>query len=354
MHGNTLGMGGGISVTGWGGDEGVGVASVDLYNTILFGNIALEKDEECYNLYVDVSNEGIAEVNAYSSDIGDVCGNEALYHPTDVINADPLFVDPENEDYHLSSESPCIDAGTNSAPGLPAFDFEGESRVTDGDQDGTATVDMGADEYVTPIYNVVTLLSPNGKEAIPSGSTRTIRWGAPSEATQFKLAYSRDNGKSWRQIHEEPFVEGTSYDWQVPAPMKNEKNCLIRVCGFNESNERVGCDRSENAFTVEVVRLISPNGEEAWDSGSDQTIRWTTHETKAPVARVNVYLSKNGGKSWKLIGSEPNDPQSHAWTLPDLEKSKDRCKVKVQLRDADRRVVGEDVSDGLFTINAAP
>jgi hypothetical protein len=68
---------------------------------------------------------------------------------------------------------------------------------------------------------------------------------------------------------------------------------------------------------------------------------------------VNVYLL-NGGKSWKLIGSEPGDPQSHTWTLPMLGTTKDRCKVKVQLRDADRRIVGEDVSDAVFTINAAP
>ena len=72
------------------------------------------------------------------------------------------------------------------------------------------------------------------------------------------------------------------------------------------------------------------------------------------MTKVNVYLSKNGGKSWKLIGSEPGDPESHVWTLPMLGKSKDRCKVKVQLRDANRRVVGEDVSDSVFTINSAP
>ena len=83
-------------------------------------------------------------------------------------------------------------------------------------------------------------------------------------------------------------------------------------------------------------------------------ITWTAHETKAPVTKVNVYLSKNGGKSWKLIGSETDDPGSHVWTLSMLGKIKDQCKVKVQLRDVNRRVVGEDVSDGVFTINLAP
>jgi len=83
-------------------------------------------------------------------------------------------------------------------------------------------------------------------------------------------------------------------------------------------------------------------------------ITWTAHETKAPVTKVTLYLSKNGGKSWKLIGSETGDSKSHLWTVPEIKKVKDQCKLKVQLRDADRRIVGEDVSDGVFTINAAP
>jgi len=62
------------------------------------------------------------------------------------IDADPLFVDPASGDYHLGPSSPCIDAGTNDAPNLPAYDFEGDPRVVDGNGDGIAVVDMGVDE----------------------------------------------------------------------------------------------------------------------------------------------------------------------------------------------------------------
>jgi serine protease len=59
---------------------------------------------------------------------------------------DPLFVDPGNGDFHLGAGSPCIDAGSDSAPSLPTHDFEGDDRVVDGDVDGVARVDMGVDE----------------------------------------------------------------------------------------------------------------------------------------------------------------------------------------------------------------
>jgi len=56
---------------------------------------------------------------------------------------DPKFVDG----YHLDDSSACIDAGDNSAPALPSFDFEGNTRVMGEPQEDTFFVDMGAYEY---------------------------------------------------------------------------------------------------------------------------------------------------------------------------------------------------------------
>lgn len=57
------------------------------------------------------------------------------------IDADPLFVDAENADYHLMALSPCIDAGTSE--GAPDSDIDGIPRPQG------AGYDMGAHEYVT-------------------------------------------------------------------------------------------------------------------------------------------------------------------------------------------------------------
>jgi len=53
-----------------------------------------------------------------------------------------------SSNYHLRSSSPCIDAGNSCAPGLLAYDFEGDNRIIDGNNDGIAYADIGADEYI--------------------------------------------------------------------------------------------------------------------------------------------------------------------------------------------------------------
>ena len=63
------------------------------------------------------------------------------------IEINPKFVDPDNEDFRLSSASLCIDAGSSDAPSIAEKDIFGQPRFIDGDADGNADVDMGAHEY---------------------------------------------------------------------------------------------------------------------------------------------------------------------------------------------------------------
>jgi len=90
-----------------------------------------------------------------------------------MIDADPLFVDPANGDYHLFFHSPCSDAGDASAPGLPSEDFEGDPRSA------SNGVDVGADEFYFHLYSL--------GEVIP-GNVITIRvTGQPDMATELFL-----------------------------------------------------------------------------------------------------------------------------------------------------------------------
>lgn len=80
------------------------------------------------------------------------------------ISADPLFADATNNDYHLLSGSPAIDAGDNSAPSLPQQDYDGKTRLVDGNNDCVDAVDLGAYELQATVgasFSPASLLFPD-------------------------------------------------------------------------------------------------------------------------------------------------------------------------------------------------
>lgn len=104
------------------------------------------------------------------------CDVQGGYTGAGNINADPLFVDAVAGDYHLSAASPCINAGDNYAPNLPATDMDGNPRIVNG------IVDMGAYEYI-----------PDG--GLPTVSITAIAGASePSEEGRFTVARTGDTG----------------------------------------------------------------------------------------------------------------------------------------------------------------
>jgi len=195
------------------------------------------------------------------------------------------------------------------------------------------------------------VLSPNGGEIIPSGSTRTIEWEAIGDLVSdltYTVEYSTDGGSTWK-----PIAEGlteTTHDWTVPKPTKNLRNCLVRVRGIDSDGKRRGVDKSDSAFTIEVTRLTSPDGGEAWEAGSTQTITWTTEMTVRDVEGVRLFYSKDGGSTWTLIQPIAGNPGTHDWTVPAPNGNKKSCLVKVILYDSSDKQVGADTSDDPFKI----
>jgi hypothetical protein len=201
-------------------------------------------------------------------------------------------------------------------------------------------------------YNTVTLITPNGGESIPSGSTYPIHWGAPEEAVSFEIEYS--TGGSWKTIAEG--VTGTGYLWHVPDPRGDKEETRVRVTGYDLFYKKVGRDRSNAKFDIKVVRVTSPVGGEELIS-DDPTlfpITWDTYVTDRPVARVEVYFIKNGGTGGKRIGLiKDTNPGLFSWKIPIVKQPKNRCRIKVVLKDAAGRKLGTDISPD-FTINPLP
>jgi len=110
---------------------------INIYNNIIWGNTAPTGGD----IYIQYSS---GTANGYNNDYSVMYGGWT--YSVNNINENPYFVGIG--DYHLQGDSPCIDKGTNSAPEIPDTDYEGNIRIFDGDNDSTATVDIGADEFI--------------------------------------------------------------------------------------------------------------------------------------------------------------------------------------------------------------
>jgi hypothetical protein len=134
--GDLTGTGAGIEVV----DTGTGVA--ELTNNIVVS----------HTIGIRRSNNGFASMTLTNNDVwGNTTNYDAVSSGTGDISVDPEFEDPDNDDYHLAADSPCINAGAY-VEGL-RYDYDGDRRT------GTL-LDIGADEYhMDPFFVPLTVKS---------------------------------------------------------------------------------------------------------------------------------------------------------------------------------------------------
>ncbi len=122
--------------------------TVDIYNNIFWGNSGAKNG---YELSITKSWSSVPTtiLNAFNNifDQDDVLFKQDINNRQDNLDINPIFADPANGNYRLKATSLLIDAGLNNAPSLPQVDLDGNNRIMDGDNDGTAHVDIGAYEY---------------------------------------------------------------------------------------------------------------------------------------------------------------------------------------------------------------
>ena len=108
-------------------------------NCIVWGNSALDAQRGIYS-------EAGWDAGQPAAQYCDIDG-DSMYPGTGNLRADPELTDPNNWDFGLAFDSPCIDTGSNAAISGIVRDYTDEgTRVIDGNGDGVAVVDMGACE----------------------------------------------------------------------------------------------------------------------------------------------------------------------------------------------------------------
>ena len=144
------------------------------------------------------------------------------------INTDPLFADAANGDFHLKPDSPCIDEGNNGAAGVPDTDFEGDQRIVDGDNDGTPTVDMGADEVTEFILEVG-----------PSGYPYTTIRAAIDDAVDGAVVL----------VHDGTYVENINFSGKA-ITIRSENGAGSAIIDGNANGSVISFRQGEGAGSV--------------------------------------------------------------------------------------------------------
>lgn len=191
---NTAKYGGGVAFFGGGLLENCTVGGNDASRNHGGGGFWTDGFARLTNCIV-FYNTGAGGANYYENSAGSTythCDTTPLLAGTGNIDDVPLFVDYASMDYHLATNSPCRDTGTNQAWMAGDTDLDGSPRIAGG------IVDMGAYEYQPPMSGrTLTIASDHGTAILPPGMytndvgsvlTNSVTAPSPADGTQYLCA----------------------------------------------------------------------------------------------------------------------------------------------------------------------
>jgi nitrous oxidase accessory protein NosD len=186
------GNGSGVSIEGFG-------PQTEFINNIIAG-IASQSAVSCGGYPLAPVFEFNDVSSFQGSPYGGICTDQTGLNGN--ISSDPLFQSAANGDFHLKLGSPAIDAGDNSAPSLPATDFDGNPRIVDGNNDGIAIVDLGAYEVSN---NSAAAVSPSSLVFSP----QPVEQSAADHFKQYRCDYFPNHQHpSERRLYTKHYVPG--------------------------------------------------------------------------------------------------------------------------------------------------
>jgi len=194
------------------------------------------------------------------------------------------------------------------------------------------------------------IISPNGGEIFFIDSTYFVAYHTPYEA-DIKLEFSSNSGSSWIEIATTLQTSGDgSFFWTVPNIPTTQAKIKI-----TDTNNPSIFDESDDNFAIipntggdGFIIVSSPNGEEEWEVGSQQEIKWSS----TALQNVRIDVSYNGGVDFvNVVTSIAASLDSYLWTVPNNLNTQSVIRVA----SASKAIIN-DISDAPFSIvdNTAP
>ncbi|PKL82438.1 MAG: hypothetical protein CVV24_10090 [Ignavibacteriae bacterium HGW-Ignavibacteriae-3] len=192
----------------------------------------------------------------------------------------------------------------------------------------------------------IKIVTPNGNDTWITGTASDIKWTSEN-VVNVKIEYTTNAGGSWNTIVNSTPSIG-SYTWQNIPDANNSLQCRIRV---SEAQYGAPSAISADNFAImrpgaQQLRIVTPNGGEKWNVGSQQNIIWDA----GGIANVKIEYTTNNGLNWTVLTASTPSNGYYTWNpIPNTPAT--NCKVRLSdAADGDPAVV----SANTFSILPAP
>ncbi len=222
--------------------------------------------------------------------------------------------------------------------------------------------DSGADGWVASIYlaevaaPTMGLGSPNAGATWQTGTSQTVSWSVTGDTvpiSYFVVRLSTNNGSSYTDISSNLSASARSFSY-TPNSGQATTTAVCWVRAFNSGGTVLAGAISSGAFTIAnpppTMTLSSPNAGATWQTGTSQTVNWTSSGDTTQISYFVVRLSTNNGSSYTDISSNlSSSARSFSYT-PTSGQATTTAVCWVRAFNSGGTFLAGAISSGAFTI----
>ncbi len=157
------------------------------------------------------------------------------------------------------------------------------------------------------IVGSLSYTGPGSDAYLHKNDVAEITWNSSGSIGRIGLDYSIDEGNTWTLIADNEINDG-SYNWTLPNTESDQLRIRVRSATLSSQSP-------ENITLTKEIKVLSPNGSEAYIQNYSLTLNWVASTT---INQVDLDYSLDNGASWNVIASATANDGSFDWTTPHM------------------------------------